>query len=85
MKYTVLLSRQAERYYKKLQGKVRTQVQECLISLEDEAFLGKRLHGDLKDNWSLRVGRRLRIVYSISEKDKTVYVVAIGPRETIYQ
>ena len=85
MKYTVLLSRQAERYYKKLQGKVKTQVRECLISLEDEDFLGKRLHGDLKDNWSLRVGRILRIVYSISEKDKTIYVIAIGPRETIYQ
>ena len=85
MKYTVILSRQAEKYYKKLQGKVKAQVQECLISLEDEAFSGKRLHGDLKDCWSLRIGKRFRIIYSISQKDKTVYVVAIGPRETIYQ
>ena len=85
MKYTVILSRQAEKYYKKMQGKVKAQVQEYLISLEDEAFLGKRLHGDLKDNWSLRVGRRIRIVYSISPKDKKVYVVANGQRKTVYQ
>lgn len=85
MTYTVILSRQAEKYYKKLQENVKTQVRECLINLEDETFLGKRLHGDLKDCYSLRVGRRLRIVYSISQKDKTIHVIAIGPRETIYQ
>ena len=85
MKYTVILLRQAEKYYKKLQWKFKAQVQEYLTSLEAEAFLGKRLHGDLKDYCSLRVGRRLRIIYSISEKDKTVHVVAVGPRETIYQ
>jgi len=85
LKYNVILSRQAEKYFTKLQGKVKAQVQECLISLEDEAFLGKRLHGDLKYYWSLRIGKKIRIIYSISQKDKTVYVVAIGPRETIYQ
>ena len=85
MKYTVVLSRQAEKYFRKLQGKVKTQVQECLVFLENEALSGKRLHGDLKDNWSLRVGKRIRIIYSISQKDKIVYVVAIGPRKTVYQ
>jgi mRNA-degrading endonuclease RelE of RelBE toxin-antitoxin system len=54
-----------------------------LISLEDEAYAGKRLHGDLKENCSLRVGK-LRIIYTVSEKDKIVYVIAIGSRKTIY-
>ena len=85
MKYAVVLSRQAEKYYKKLKGKFKAQVQECLLGLESEPFLGKRLHGDLKDYWSFRVGKKFRVIYSVSEKDKTVYVVAIGPRETIYQ
>jgi addiction module RelE/StbE family toxin len=85
LKYTVILSRQAEHFYKELEQKTKTQVRDCLISLEDEAYAGKRLHGDLKENWSLRVGRKLRVIYTISEKDKIVYVIAIGQRNTIYQ
>ena len=84
MKYTVLLSRQAEKFYKNLEEKLKAQVRECLIGLEDQAYAGKRLHGDLKENYSLRVGK-LRIIYIISEKDQVVYVIAIGLRKTIYQ
>jgi len=84
LKYTVVLSRQAEHFYKKLEEKTKIKVRNCLISLENEAYSGKRLHGDLKENYSLRV-EKLRIIYFISEKDKIVYVIAIGPRNTIYQ
>jgi mRNA-degrading endonuclease RelE of RelBE toxin-antitoxin system len=84
LKYTVLLSRQAEKFYKNLEEKLKAQVRECLIGLEDQAYAGKRLHGDLKENCSLRVGK-LRIIYIISEKDQVVYVIAMGLRKTIYQ
>lgn len=84
MKYTVLLSRQAEKFYRKLEEELKAQVRECLIGLENSAYQGKRLHGDLKDNYSLRV-RKLRIIYTISEKDEIVYVVAIGPRKKVYR
>ena len=84
-KYTVVLSRQADQFYRKLEEKVKCQVRECLISLEAEAYNGKRLHGDLKGNNSLRVGKTLRIIYKVSEKDKIVYVIAIGPRRNAYE
>jgi mRNA-degrading endonuclease RelE of RelBE toxin-antitoxin system len=84
LKYTVLLSRQAERFYKKLNEQVRTQVRENLGSLENQSQTGKRLHGDLKENYNLRVGK-LRIIYTILEKDKMIDIVAIGPRKTIYR
>ena len=83
-KYKVVLSRQIERFYKKLEGKDKANVQECLISLEEDAYAGKRLHGDLKESYSLRIGK-LRLIYTVSEKDKTVYVVAIGLRKSVYQ
>ena len=83
-KYTVVLSRQTERFYKKLEGKEKASVRECLISLQEDAYVGKRLHGDLKENFSLRVGK-LRIIYSVSEKDRVVSVIAIGPRRSVYQ
>ena len=84
-KYTVVLSKQAEHFYKKLNGKVKAKVKECLISLEDQAYAGKSLHGDLKENYSLRIGKKLRIIYTISEKDKAIYIVAIGPRRNVYR
>ena len=83
-KYKVVLSRQTERFFKKLERNDKTNVSGCLISLEEDAYAGKRLHGDLKENFSLRVGK-LRIIYTISEKDKVVHVVAIGPRRSVYQ
>jgi addiction module RelE/StbE family toxin len=72
LKYTVVLSRQAENFCKKLDEKIKTQIMDCLISLEEEAYVGKRLHGDLKENYGLRVGKKLRIIYKVSEKDKIV-------------
>lgn len=84
-KYIVVLSRQSEHFYKKLDSKIKAKVRECLLSLEDEVYAGKRLRGDLKENYSLRVGKKLRIIYTVSEQDSTVYVVAIGPRRTVYR
>lgn len=83
MTYKVLLSRQAEKFYKKLKKNVKARVTETLIVLEKQPYTGKRLHGELRENYSMRVGK-LRIIYTASEKDKTIYIIAIGPRKTIY-
>lgn len=82
MSYRVFLSNQAKKFYRKLQRNVRAR--EALVALEKSPQAGKRLHGELRGNYSLRVGK-LRIIYHISEKDKTVYVIAIGLRKTIYK
>ena len=83
MKFTVLLSRQAERFFDKLQKNVKKRVRDAILGLENQPYGGKRLHGELKENYSLRVGK-IRIVYTVSEKDKTIYIMAIGLRKTIY-
>jgi mRNA interferase RelE/StbE len=83
-KYRVVLSRQTERFFKKLEGKDKTNLRECLISLEVDAYAGKRLHGDLKENFSLRVGK-LRVIYAVSEEEMVVYIIAIGLRKSVYQ
>ena len=61
MSYKVLLSSQAKKFYEKLRKSVRARVREALISLEDNPHAGKRLHGDLRGSYSLRVGK-LKIV-----------------------
>jgi mRNA interferase RelE/StbE len=82
--YTVLLSRQAEKFYKKLNKNLKDRVKEALIALQNQPHLGKALHGNLKGNCSIRIGKT-RIIYTVSEKDKTIYTIAIGPRKKIYQ
>jgi mRNA-degrading endonuclease RelE of RelBE toxin-antitoxin system len=82
--YTVLLSRQAEKFYKKLEKNVKARVREALIIIENQPYTGKRLHGELKENCSMRIGKT-RIIYTVSEKDKTIHIIAIGPRKTIYR
>jgi len=67
-----------------LRKNVRARVREALISSESQPQAGKRLHGELRENFSLRVGK-LRIVYYVSEKDKIIYVIAIGSRKKIYK
>ncbi len=71
-------------FYRKLRGDVQARVRDALLTLENEPHTGKRLHGDLRRNYSLRVGK-LRIIYYIVEDDKTVYVIAIGQRKAIYR
>ena len=83
MKYTVILSGQAERSYKKLEEKIKAQVRDCLINLEEEAYCGKRLHGDLKGNYSLRIGK-LYNLHDIGER-QIVYIISMGARKTVYQ
>jgi len=61
------LSRQAERFYAKLQKNVRVRVREALLNLENQPYDGKRLHGELKENYSLRVGK-IRIIYTCFRK-----------------
>lgn len=82
--YAVLLSRQAEKFYKKLEKNVKARVREVLLTLENQPYAGKQLHGELKNNYSMRIGK-IRIIYTVSEKDKTIYIIAIGPRKTIYR
>ena len=84
MSYTVLLSSRAEKFYRKLRKNIRARVSEALISLENQPYAGKRLHGELKENYALRLGK-IRIIYNVSEKDKIAYVIAIGLRKTAYQ
>jgi mRNA-degrading endonuclease RelE of RelBE toxin-antitoxin system len=84
-KYVVNLTRQAEHFYRKSDKKIQTQLRESFLTLEEAPSSGKRLHGDLKENYSLRVGKKLRIIYTISENDKAVFVIAIGPRRNVYQ
>ena len=52
-----------------------------MINLENNAYVGKMLQGDLKEHYSLCV-EKSRIIYTV-EKDKIIFVIAMGPRKSV--
>ena len=52
--------------------------------LQDNPYIGKPLHGDLKGKYSLRSGD-YRVIYSVDETDKSVLLLAVGHRKAVYK
>ena len=73
--YTILITNQArkdiERLNPKLKKKLRNVLEEIIAQ---EPYQGKKLIGDLLGSYSLRLTLRDRIVYSIDESQKIVYI-----------
>ena len=73
--YQVRFTRQALKDLDKLTPKLKEKVRRlCLGVLETSPFDGKRLVGELKGSFSLRISYQDRLVYRVDEKNKTVYV-----------
>jgi len=53
-------------------------------ALSENPFVGKKLKGPLKGDYSLRVGS-YRILYSVSNKKLIVYIIDLGHRREIYK
>lgn len=60
----------------------RRKIWAAIDALRDDPFAGRPLHDDLAGLWRFPVGR-LRIVYKFD--DKTIEVVWVDRRETIYE
>ncbi|MCB9807683.1 type II toxin-antitoxin system RelE/ParE family toxin [Candidatus Peribacteria bacterium] len=84
MTYRVLLSKRAEKSLFKLSLKDQKRMAEGLLALQNNPFAGKKLEGEHKGLWSLRVWP-YRIIYTIEKKIVTVTVVAIGDRKDVYK
>ncbi len=75
MPYEIRITRRAEKDIATLTPKLKRKLKDILIHvLRKKPYLGKRLLGDLAGSYSLRLSLKDRIVYSISEKSKIVYI-----------
>jgi len=84
--YEVFISREAEKYYKKLNSDMKRRINRCIDVLSKRPSTGshiRKLHGILKNKYRYVVGT-LRIVYEINEKNKTVEIRAIRSRGDVY-
>jgi mRNA interferase RelE/StbE len=73
--YTLLITRQAKKDIDLLPPKLKEKLRTILTEIiAKNPYEGKKLLGDLAGSYSHRLTYQDRIVYSIDEKTKTVYL-----------
>ena len=83
-KYSILLSRQAQKFLDRSDPSIRQRLLNILELLSVDPYQGKELTGPLRGKFSWRVGS-YRIIYEIVEQQIQVNVIAIGHRDKIYE
>lgn len=81
--YTVVFTSNSARLYKKVKNQViKKKIKKSLVKLSKDPHKGKKLTGDLKDQYSIRAWP-YRIVYLIQKQ--TIIILDIGHRKEIYK
>ena len=74
-RYTIQITRQAKKDIDLLSPKLKQKLRAILSEvIAENPYEGKRLIGDLAGSYSYRLTYQDRIVYSIEEEIKTVYI-----------
>lgn len=82
MNFEIRTTPKFEKLFKKLPKDVQERVGKRILSLAEEPYQGKPLHGKLKGKFSLVIGD-YRVVYEV--RGNTVYLFAVGHRKKIYE
>ncbi|MCY3022498.1 MAG: type II toxin-antitoxin system RelE/ParE family toxin [Planctomycetota bacterium] len=73
--YAIRFTKEAAKDVRKLSPRLQRKLREVLLhDIAVDPFAGKRLVGDLQGFFSVRLTCRDRIVYSIDERSRTVFV-----------
>ena len=82
--YRVIIPQKVQKELARVENKYRLKISVALISLEKDPFIGKKLEGEFKGQWSYKAWP-YRIVYQIKRKELIILVVRIGQRQSIYK
>ncbi len=85
--YEVYISREVEKYYKKLDKRSKERTNNSISSISKEPLSGvhiKKLWGELEGKYRYAIGS-LRIVYEVDTKNKVVKIKAIRSRGDVYK
>lgn len=83
-KHKVIVSKNANKDYKQLPKQYQKAVKEVVLNiLPFNPYYGKKLQGDLHNNYSIRKGV-YRILYEIYKDELVVYVISIEHRSKVY-
>lgn len=75
MAYEIRVTREARKDIDTLSPKLKAKARDILLNvIAKDPYQGKKLLGDLAGSYSVRLSYKDRILYSIDEKHKTVFV-----------
>ena len=80
----VIITPRAQKDFSKLPPTERKKIQRHLLVLASDPFIGKKLEGELQDQRSLRAWP-YRILYSVKQREKEVWVASILHRQGAYK
>jgi len=83
IEFSHLAAKELEKIYK-VEKKLYSRLIAAVEALSRSPYLGKKLRGKLKDNYSLRVGD-YRVIYMVRKDKLIIYVIDMGHRREIYQ
>ncbi len=73
--YEIKITKQALKDIKRLTPKLKNKLKDILTEIiSTNPYIGKALIGELKGNYSYRLTLKDRIIYSIDESKKIVYI-----------
>jgi len=74
--FRLQITRRAQKDIATLNPKLKKKLREILLNrIAVNPFDGKKLVGDLKGSWSVRLTLKDRVVYSIDEEKHIVYIL----------
>lgn len=85
--FEIELSRKAEKFYAFANDKALRILNRCFEVLTKEPFYHvniRKLHGEFEGSYRYRAGS-LRIIYSVNEKERIVYIEVITDRGKAYR
>ena len=85
--FEIRISHEAEKYYKRLDKKIKQKINQSMEQLSLDPFKGvriKKLHGKLEGKFRYALSN-LRIVYEVDIDDKHILIVAINTRGDVYK
>ncbi len=73
--FAIRFTKEAAKDVKKLSPRLKRKLREILLAdVSTDPFSGKRLVGDLQGFYSIRLTLKDRIVYSVDESSRTIYI-----------
>ena len=83
MIFEIYATKRFQKEFNKLEGEVQDRIREKVAELRNNPYLGIPLTAQFKGKYKLRVGD-YRIIYRIDFQKSRIFLVAVGPRKTIY-
>ncbi|MCC6323508.1 type II toxin-antitoxin system RelE/ParE family toxin [Candidatus Nomurabacteria bacterium] len=84
MEYKTRIEKRARKQILKLPRNYQIKVYNTIVDLGGNPFQGKKLEGELKGQYSIRVWP-YRIIYQIYKKELIISIIDVGHRQGVYK